>query len=834
MNKTLFNKKEYSSERDQAKVRVVLCTIVLLYTAICFYFGLLSQAILVIYFCSIPLVIGIFLWAAIKPGDSPALRLTGMVADLGTTTLVMSLSGEAATPLFMIYLWTTFGNGFRFGRTYLYISMSMSLAGFSLVLFFSPFWSEQLFLGAGLLATLSVLPVYIATLLTRLQMAIEMAQNASREKSQFLASMSHEIRTPLNGVVGMSDLLSSTQMSVEQKEFIGTIQSSAKTLLALIENILDISKIEAGKTELESVDFDLHELLNHITKMLFPHAEAKGLKCKLHIAADVPYRLHGDSLHLRQVLINLIGNATKFTEEGSIEVNLTRASTQEEPVQLRFEIVDTGIGIANDAQDAIFETFTQADQSTNRKYGGTGLGTAISKKLVTLMGGTIGVQSELEQGSTFWFELDYDKQARAQEQTEVDEIISSTPNILLIATIGKRHNSLVQHLENWNFKWEHAQTQQEASTKLQNAAKNGKPYGVALIDHQTLGQDVTAFTEQLFQNPFAKQTNMILISQSGLNTNLQHQFLSSGFFCILEAPVEKRLLFNALHATSLDQTPNTNITRLVNFKPQPIGTPEPLNILVGEDNQTNQKVIGTILKYAGHQVDIVNNGLEVLDAIEIKKYDLLIIDMHMPEMDGIEASKALRFMQTGSERLPIIMLTADATTDAIKASEDAGIDIYLTKPIESEKLLSTITSLSPRKLKSKKKQTSPVKLTVTEETLDYESLNKISALSESVDFMHDLIQGFLSDTEKLIKQIESEAQMKNFTAIQDHAHAIKGSARSIGAMSLAEIAAEIQNRSNDESIADLLTLCTTLNENFELTKSSLAQYLKKLDSAALL
>ncbi len=817
----------YSTEREQATVRLINCSVIVLYTMICYFSGLLGKTVVFIYLASVPFSLVILFWTIRSPKDNHLRRMIGMFADLGTTTAAMGLGGEATTPLFLFYLWITFGNGFRYGKNYLYISMCLSIIGFSLVIYLSPFWSQHLFLGTGLLISLFVLPIYIASLLKRLQTAIELAENANKAKSQFLASMSHEIRTPLNGVVGMSDMLGSTRMTREQKEFVNVIQSSAKTLLALIENILDISKIEAGKTEQEIVDFDLHDLVNSVVKMLFPHAESKGVSCKLHIAADVPYKLNGDSMHLRQILINLVGNATKFTEEGSIQVNLTALSLGEKHVKLRFEVKDTGIGLSDEEQQKIFDTFTQADQSVSRKFGGTGLGTAISKKLVDLMGGSIGVNSKSNLGSTFWFELEYNRQSGLPDDDFDDPIISNSPNILMIATTGHRHASLVQHLADWNFKWDHAENMEDAFLMLRNAADDAKPYDVALIDHQGMGNNIDVFAQQIFHNPQPIQTNLILITNSDLSHNSQNSLLSAGYFCILKSPVEKRLLFNALHATNLEQSENKNITRLVDFKSD-TSLSEPLEILVGEDNPTNQKVIRTILEYAGHLVEIVANGNEVLDAIEVSKYDMLIIDMHMPEMDGIEAVKTLRFMQTGSERLPIIMLTADATTDAINSSEDAGIDAYLTKPIESEKLLATIASLSPRKQKTVRSH-SAKKL----QTLNYEDLENLVSLSKSTDFMNNLISGFLEDTEKLVKQIELAITQENYSTAQDNSHAIKGSARSIGAVSLAQVASQIEDNVHAGILIELPALSSELSHEFELTKSALNKYLEKLDSTAL-
>lgn len=822
--------KKYSTDREQALVRLINCIVVVIYTTFCYLNQLLSQTVVLIYLAAIPFSLVLLLWSIKSPEGNKPRRIIGMLADLGTTTAAMSISGEAASPLFLIYLWTTFGNGFRYGKDYLYLSMCLSLLGYSFVLIVSPYWGEHLYLGGGLMLTLSVLPIYIAALLKRIQAATEDAQKANLAKSQFLANMSHEIRTPLNGVLGMSDMLSSTKLSSEQKEYANTIQSSAKMLLALIENILDFSKIEAGKTEIENVDFDLHEVIQSIVSILFPQAEKKGVSCKLHIAADVPFNLKGDSIHLTQVLINLLGNATKFTEKGTIELNIYSLNSGNNQVRLRFEVIDTGIGMTEKEQESIFEHFAQADQSISRRFGGTGLGTTISKKLIELMGGNIGLNSEPDVGSKFWFELDYyfysrgdaaDTAIEIEPPDEGDPIVSNEAAVLLIGTSGDHRSSLVKHLESWGFEWDHVENVDDAFILLQIAIEENKPYDVALIDHKNLGseENAEALAAKISADPLTKETNLILLSHKELDQKRQLALLSSGYFCILRAPVEKRFLFNALHATSVAHQKDSKVTRLVNFKSGEEATEKP-RILIGEDNATNQKVIRTILEYAGYSVDIFENGNEILDAVEDKSYDLVILDMHMPEINGIETAKALRFIQTGKDRRPIIMLTADATEEALKACQEAEVDVFLTKPVESEKLLAAIAKLSARQLTFKDFNSAESSQTLNQETLD-----KLSSLSRTRDFMPELITGFIAETKQLAENMSNEIEQGNYIEIEELAHAIKGSAQNVGAVSLGLRATALIEQSQSREMSNLAELFEELEQEFEETITALNKYL---------
>src|SRR3954463_7113396 len=358
------------------------------------------------FFAGVGLVAAILL----RPDISPLRRTLGAALDASTITWTLMYFGEAGAPLYLIYLWITLANGFRYGAKYLLITLAFCLAGFSLDLVFSPYWIEHRPLGVGLLVGLLVLSLYVKTLVTRLFDAIARAEQANQAKRRFISVVSHEMRTPLNAIIGMADLLRDTKLNREQADMLQTLRGSSRILLGLIEDVLDFSKIEAGKVVLEKIDYDLHALINSTCRIVSSQAAGKGIEFVVSIMPEVPPAVRGDPHYLRQVLINLAGNAVKFTQAGSVTVHVSVLAENDRHVRLKLSIRDTGIGISHEAQAKIFDSFAQADESTTRRFGGTGLGTTIAKQLVGLMGGRIGVESALGLGSTFWVEIELEKQ----------------------------------------------------------------------------------------------------------------------------------------------------------------------------------------------------------------------------------------------------------------------------------------------------------------------------------------------------------------------------------------------------------------------------------------
>jgi two-component system sensor histidine kinase RpfC len=812
------------SEPEQAKVRMAIALLLVSY--ICVPWGAEEQFKEVITSLGSQILLSwsllgivLFLAIVVNPVQSPIRRVCGAILDMGSLSVLFFYTGEEIVPLFLLYLWVILGNGFRFGLSNLYISQAIAIIGFSVVVVWGEYWQLHHSFGVSLLMMLCALPLYAAFLIKKLQAAIALAKQANEAKSRFLANMSHELRTPLNGVIGMGDLLRETNLSYEQRELLGTMHSSANTLLELIENVLDIAKIEAGKILIDSRDFDLHDLVNSVIYMLTPQGLKKGLTVSCMFDPETPFALKGDQQHLRQVLINLVNNAIKFTEKGSVVLSVRLAGGTDSNPRIRFEITDTGIGIAEDSIDKIFDDFTQADASTSRSHGGTGLGTSISKELVELMDGEIGISSEVGKGSTFWFEIPFI--AGTNLETSISE------NHVLLLAGDETAGIIMPSLKYWRVDFDRFKSSTRALSQMIQAKDQDNPYETVIVDQSCLS-DINAvqFAQMVSSEGLLDDTSMVLINSS--DTMIEANKSDLYYLSTISNPEDKRLLFNALHAAQSVNFNDSKIITMAEHYARQAGV-SGLKILVAEDNQVNQQVVEGILHKAGHSVRIASSGDIALDILseDLDDIDMLILDMNMPEISGIEVVKSLRFMDT-SGRLPVIMLTADATPEAKESSLKAGANRFLTKPIDARDLLECIASLSKniRKGKiskpAKSESIKPLHSNFgTSEWYDNMVLHELDMLGEDSNFILTLFKNFQNEGSQHILDIK-KAMYDDYLEYRDHLHALKGSATELGANKLAEVCLKAEALKPYDMDSDKIKqMCLRVEDAFQNTVAAL-------------
>ncbi len=782
VDKCLFKNTELkyflSQEINQSLIRLGLVIVIFTYSTIHEY---LTQKLLFVSYS--PLLISFLFMAAIEciwavkcsrcPESSRQriyFRIITNLLDNILLAIAIIYMGKSGTPLFIVYLWITFGIGIRYGGIYLIFSAILNIISFGTVIYFNPTWTngDTLYISVGILLSLIILPTYVYILIAKLSRALESEKIANQVKKSFLANMNHELRTPLNSILNLTELIRSYRLPEKIYVMLDMLKTATNAQLQIINGILDISRIEAGQYQLSKNDFDLYALVYEVQQIILPHANKKDIRFYIYIDPTCNRQLVGASDQIKQILINLTGNAVKFTDNGFVRITVNSGSLLSESQQIIFQVEDSGIGISEQYQREIFEPFTQADTSITRKYGGTGLGVSISNELARIMGGTLSLESKLSVGTVFTFKV-------YLGISEPD--LSELPHYLKIypLNLGEEYSSVLKTYTKCGLKITIPDLND--IERFKRECLDGK--SILLVDNGHLSVLPNEIKNLL------DGTDVMMISANKIEENYLDKFNS---ITSITSNANQATLMNAVSICA--QFLPLNINSVMTMPK----TVRPLHILLAEDDHILREIYKLIFTSAGHKISLMKDGYEALDAFKESNYDLVIVDLHMPGLSGIEVATQIR-LHKPDDPVQIILLTADFENTQIITDNKSLFASVLVKPIDPEKLLDTVYKTLGLPILTICQYS---KYSITDSQFNSKSIGNISDLSEGkitiennieifgVMAFNNLLKIYEIETESLLIKLSSASKDRDYSELDNILHKLRGTSLSIGAYKLGE------------------------------------------------